>query len=207
MELDDKTKECLAQLFVDWILWKENNYVRFLDCFWVEILLTKFTSVIMKVSTFETIDEYRWRAHFQSGKFVPYGYLKKGGPLHSMDIFTKEYHVRFLKELPPLANHVPGDISFYKRGKSLVRWAICDGKTVAHILLTQAKAAIIDPESVEEICKHKWYAINSKYGFKAVTRVNGSTVHMNRMIMNGKGPISHVNGNALDNRIKNLYEI
>ena len=84
------------------------------------------------------------------------------------------------------------------------------------IPLTQGQVALVDDEDYEELNKFRWRAKNARGVFYVVRTPsrkaeNRNHIHMHRVIWERRnGPIlpgiqiDHVNGNGLDNRLKNL---
>lgn len=66
--------------------------------------------------------------------------------------------------------------------------------------------ALIDPHDEELASQHRWYLGGRKRKYVATCTSGGTTVLLHRLLL-GAGPserVSHLNGDALDNRRANL---
>lgn len=80
------------------------------------------------------------------------------------------------------------------------------------IFLSQGKFAIVDDEDYEFLNQWNWTAIKHRNTFYALRkiRIKGQSVrkniHMHRLVLRAPDDmqVDHINGNALDNRKKNL---
>ncbi len=85
-------------------------------------------------------------------------------------------------------------------------------KNEKHISLTRGLFAVVDGCDYELLSEHKWYALNSKWGFRAARscRIGGKKrcVLMGRQILGlrygDKLQADHINHNTLDDRRCNL---
>ncbi len=72
------------------------------------------------------------------------------------------------------------------------------------IKLTRGMTAIVDDE-YRHLSKFKWLASGRKFPY-AVRTESGKCIRMHRLILNAQDGqlVDHINGNTLDNRVKNL---
>lgn len=75
-----------------------------------------------------------------------------------------------------------------------------------YIELSQGYKAVVDNEDYNRLNQFNWHVRITKTNIYAITNMDKTTVQMHRFILNPskKFMIDHINGNALDNRKKNL---
>ncbi|HII92261.1 MAG TPA: hypothetical protein HA262_08875 [Methanosarcina sp.] len=84
---------------------------------------------------------------------------------------------------------------------------------VKEIQLTQGKVALVDDEFFPFLKRFSWCAHKQKNKdrllFYARTVIRGKQIYMHQLILNSKQGMDcdHINGNGLDNRLKNLRTV
>ncbi len=74
------------------------------------------------------------------------------------------------------------------------------------IQLTQDQHALVDASSLSLLSKYSWYAVRDRKGFYARAWIRGRPVGMHRVLLGAVTGqlVDHVNGDKLDNRLRNL---
>lgn len=77
---------------------------------------------------------------------------------------------------------------------------------MVEIKLKNGTCILIDDDDFEKVSKFKWHVSKIKYAHYAVSRINGKTVYLHRLVMDApKGTyVDHINMNGLDCRKENL---